>query len=58
MPNIRVPDEREEKIIRENGMDPKSYGVRTEPKTEGVIYLLCYKTRDDVTIRKGDRPWE
>ena len=57
MPNIRVPDEREKKIIRENGMDPKSYGVRTGTQDENVIRLLCYKTRDDVTIRKGDRPW-
>ena len=58
MPNIRVPDEREKKIIRENGMDPKRYGVRAGTQDENVIRLLCYKTRDDVTIRKGDRPWE
>ena len=57
MPNIRVPDEREKKIIRENGMDPKCYGVRAGTQDENVIRLLCYKTRDDVTVRKGDRPW-
>ena len=55
MARVRVPDEEEEKIIRENRMDPKEYGITYRTETE--IYLLCYKTRDEIVIRKGDRPW-
>ena len=55
MIKVRVPDEKEEKILCENGMNPREYGVIK--REEDSIRLLCYKTRDDITIRKGDRPW-
>ena len=55
MPKIDVPDEREERIIRENGLDPRAFCVIYS--TEDMIVLRNYKTRDDVTIRKGDRSW-
>lgn len=55
MAKERLPDKEEQRIIRENGMDPEAYAVTYRTDTE--IYLLCYKTRDHVVIRKGDRPW-
>ena len=55
MAKTRTPDEWEEEIIRENGMDPERFAViHTD---DSAIWLLNYKTRDTVTIRKGDRPW-
>lgn len=55
MPKIDVPDEKTRKIMEENGLDPSRYCVTFQD--ENTIALRNYKTRDDVTIRKGDRPW-
>lgn len=55
MPKISVPDEREQKIITENGMDPNEYGVIHGESD--CLRLLCYRTRDQIVIRKGDRAW-
>ena len=55
MPNVTMPTEREEQIMRENGLDPKDFGVMY--RDASCIRLLCYLTRDTVTIDKGDRPW-
>lgn len=55
MANSRVLDEREKEIVRENGMDPDRFGVLYRDDT--TIWLLNFRTRDTVTIRKGDRPW-
>lgn len=51
----KVPDKRAARILRENGMDPDAYAVTDQDDT--VIRLYCYKTRDEIVIRKGDRPW-
>lgn len=56
MLNIRVPDEQEKRIIRENGMDPERFGVSYRDDTS--IRLLNYRTRDYITIHKGDRRWD
>ena len=55
MGKVTTPDAEEERIILENRMNPREYGVTYRTETE--IYLLCYKTRDEIVIRKGDRPW-
>ena len=55
MARVRVPDETEAQIIRENGMNTDSYGV--EFRDADTIRLLCYATRDVVTIWRGDRKW-
>lgn len=55
MPNVTQADDRELQIIRENGMDPNNYGVCYRDAT--CIRLLCYLTRDIITIDKGDRKW-
>ena len=51
MARVRVPDETEAQIIRENGMDPNCYGV--EFRDADTIRLLCYATRDEVSIWTG-----
>ena len=51
----KVPDAQVAKILRENGMNPDAYGVTYQDDT--VIRMYCYKTRDEIVIRKGDRPW-
>lgn len=53
---VRVPEPEEERILRENGLDPNEYAVTYS--TEDAIYLLCYRTRDTLTIKKGDRAWD
>lgn len=55
MPSVRTPNEFEEQIIRENGMDPNNYGICC--RDADSIRLLCYATRDTVTIFRGDRKW-
>lgn len=55
MAKARVPDEQEQRIIRENSMDPERFCVTF--RDENTIVLRNYKTRDDVTIHKGDREW-
>lgn len=52
---VRVPELDEERILCENGLDPNEYAVTY--RTEAEIYLLCYRTRDTVVIRKSDMPW-
>ena len=54
MPKIDVPNEKERRILKENGIDhPEKYCVTFRDET--TISLRNYKTRDDITIRKGDR---
>lgn len=55
MAKERLPDKEEQRIIQENGLNPEEYAVTHRTDTE--IYLLCWKTRDQLVIRKGDRPW-
>lgn len=56
MASIRVPNEFEKQIMRENGIsDDKSYGVMY--RDADCIRLLCHMTRDIITIYKGDRKW-
>lgn len=55
MGKARVPDEQEQRIIRENGMDPDRFQVTFRDET--TIVLRNHKTRDEVTIHKGERPW-
>lgn len=55
MPKITVPNEQEQRILRENLLDPGEYGVIHSDET--TIRLLCYITRDIIEIRKGNRPW-
>ena len=55
MPQVSVPTEFEAQILRENGLDPINYGVTH--READAIRLLCYATRDQLTIYRGDRKW-
>lgn len=55
MPYVTVPSEQEKQILRENGLNPKDYGVTF--RDADTIRLLCYATRDNITINRGDRKW-
>lgn len=55
MTSITMLTKAEEQILRENGLDPNNYGVMY--RDASCIRLLCFLTRDTVTIDKGDRPW-
>ena len=52
---MTVPNELEKHIIEENKMDPDHYSILF--RDDDTIRLICYDTRDEVTIRRGDRPW-
>ena len=64
MPDIKTLTEDERRILIENHIDPRFFGVRF--RTETLIRLHCYDTRDnvvvncatgDIDIEKGCRPW-
>lgn len=55
MAKADVPNEQEERILRENDLDPAKFCVIHSDKD--TIVLRNYKTRDDLTIHKGDREW-
>lgn len=55
MANNRVPNDQEREILLRNGIDPDTVAV--ERRDEDWILLLVYKTRDHITIHRGDRKW-
>ena len=55
MPKIDVPNETVAKIMEENGLNPDRFCVLLQD--ESTIVLRNYKTRDDVVIHQGDKPW-
>lgn len=55
MPYVTTPTAFEEQIIRENGLNPNNYGITYSDAD--CIRLLCFLTRDTITIHKGDRKW-
>lgn len=55
MAKARTPTEEEERILRENGLDPSRYCITF--RDEDTIALRNYKTRDDIIVRRGDRKW-
>lgn len=52
----RTPTKAERMILERNGMNPDSYAVTRSG--EDSIQLLCYKTRDEIVIFRGDRKWK
>lgn len=55
MSDYRVPDDAEIQILQRNGIDPD--GVAVIYRDERTIRLLRYKTRDEITIKMGDKKW-
>lgn len=60
MPKIDTPNERERAIMMRNGIDPgpdNNNNFCVVFRDESTIVLRNYKTRDDITIHRGDRKW-
>lgn len=55
MPHVLALTDKEEEILKANGLDPARFGVTY--RDEDTIRLLCYATRDNITINRGDRKW-
>ena len=55
MSKPRILDPQEERICKENGVETEHVSV--EYRSEDCIVLLNHRTRDNITIRKGDRRW-
>ena len=55
MGKARIPNDQEARIIRENDMNPDRFQVTFRDET--TIVLRHHRTRDEITIHKGDRPW-
>lgn len=56
MSKFPVPTEEEAEILRRNGIDPDRVTVMN--RSEDTIWLKCYRTGDEITIRQGFKPWE
>ena len=60
MPKFETPDERTRKLIMQNRIDPgpdNNNNFCIVFRDESTIVLRNFKTRDDITIHKGDRKW-
>ena len=55
MSKPRVLDPQEERICKENGVETEHVSV--EYRSDDCIVLLNHRTRDNITIRKGERKW-
>ena len=53
---FRVPTQEECEILRRNGIDPEGLAVRC--RSESAIHLVRLNTRDEISLRQGDKPWE
>ena len=52
---FRVPTEKEEEIMRRNGVDPD--GTAVIYRDDDTIHIRRHKTGDEITIKKGLRAW-
>lgn len=55
MTKFRMPTAEEKEILRRNGIDPE--GVAVIYRENNMIVVLRHKTRDEITIRQGGKPW-
>ena len=55
MTKYRMPTAEEKEILRRNGIDPD--GVAVTYRDADTIHLVRHKTRDEITIRQGGKPW-
>ena len=55
MGKYRTPTEREVEILRRNGIDPENLAI--SHADDDCIRALCYKTRDEIVIHRGDKKW-
>ena len=55
MADYRMPTDKEIEIMCRNGVEPK--GVAVTYRDDRTLQLLRFKTRDQITIRMGDKKW-
>ena len=55
MSKPRALNPKEERICKENGVDTEHTSV--EFRGDDLLVLLNHRTRDHITIQKGDRKW-
>lgn len=51
----RMPTKEEAEILRRNGIDPE--GIVIIFRDEKTISLIRHKTRDEITLKQGDKKW-
>lgn len=60
MPKIDTPNERERGIMMRNGIDPgpeNNNNFCVVFRDNDLIVLRNHKSRDEVTIRRGEKQW-
>lgn len=60
MPKIDTPNERERGIMMRNGIDPgpeNNSNFCVVFRDDDLIVLRNYKSRDEVSIRRGEKQW-
>lgn len=55
MDKHRMPTKEETQILLRNGIDPE--GVAITFRDEKTIHLIRHKTRDETTLKQGDKKW-
>ena len=55
MSRVKATNAEEEKILRDNHLDPSRFGVLD--RTDGKIVLLCYSSGCRVIIEEGLKKW-
>lgn len=55
MKKFREPSPEEKAILIRNGVEPN--GVSVTFRDENTIHLIRHKTRDEITIKQGDKQW-
>ena len=51
----RVPTKREAEIMERNGLNTDEFAVCRAG--EDYLHLLCYRTRDELILHRGDLKW-
>lgn len=52
---VRALTDQERSVLKRNGVDPERCSV--VHRDDDAIVLINHKTRDNITIRQGDKSW-
>lgn len=53
---VRALDDQERAVLERNGVDPERCSV--VHREDDAIVLINHRTRDNITIRQGDKSWD
>lgn len=53
---VRALTDQEQGLLKRNGIDPERCSV--VHREDDYIVLINHRTRDNIVIRRGERPWE